>query len=95
MGTKMAVAFANIFMARIEKAVPSHRYLPTPNISFGLLPTSLPRFLPPPYFSRPFLPPSFSAHAPLGADVNLQRTEGGLWKSTNSDESGYVNFRLL
>ena len=31
----------------------------------------------------------------LGADVNLQRVEGGLWKSTNSDESGYVNFWLL
>ena len=72
MGIKMAVAFANIFMARIEN-VTSHRYFPTPNISFS--PSSL--------------------HLRLGADVNLQKVEGGLWKSTNSDESGYVNFSLL
>ena len=93
MGIKMAVAFANIFMARIENVTFSSISPYSRHFIFSLLPTYSPRFLPPPYFSGPFLPPSYSAL--LGADVNLQRTEGGLWKSTNSDGSGYVNFRLL
>ena len=90
MGINMAVAFANIFMATNRK--------PYLLIDISLLPTF--HFLPPPYtfaspsyFSGPFLPPPYSAL--LSADVNLQRVEGWLWKSTNSDESGYVNFRLL
>ena len=89
----MAVAFANIFMARIENFTFSSISPYSRHFIFFFLLTSSPRFLPPPYFSGTFLPPSYSAL--LGADVNLQRTEGGLWKSTNSDESGYVNFRLL
>ena len=93
MGIKMAVAFANIFMARIENVTFSSISPYSQHFIFSLFPTSSRRFLPPPYFSGPFLPPSDSAL--LGADVNLQRVEGGLWKSTNSDESGYVNFRLL
>ena len=95
MAIKMAVnvAFANIFMARIENLTFSSISPYSQHFIFSLLPTSSPRFLLPPYFSGPFLPPSYSAL--LGADVNLQKVEGGLCKSSNSDESGYVNYRLL